>query len=127
MKYKLLKDLPDVRAGAIAELDSMGWLAFKTKKGCFVNYPKFVIETNPDWFEEVVERWVPKKGELYHHIDFLRSVGCRIFEKHIYDNAFLEMGNYFKTEEQAKEASLRVKQILMDYHKEIGEKKNETK
>lgn len=30
-------------------------------------------------------------------------------------------GNYFRTEEQAEEAAKRIKEVLFNYHEEIGE------
>ena len=37
------------------------------------------------------------------------------------DHRMNKYGNYFRTEEQAKEAGKRVKETLRKYHEEIGE------
>jgi hypothetical protein len=89
MRYKLLKDLPYVKAGAIYELDALG--DYKTYDESLKTRPDFkrdtlsdwVVENNLSWFEPISEsddeieeldignqRWLDSKSELlYQHKD----------------------------------------------------------
>lgn len=40
---------------------------------------------------------------------------------HITDKNRYEFSNHFHTEKQAKEAIIRIKEVLKNYHNEIGE------
>ena len=40
---------------------------------------------------------------------------------HFVDKGRYKFGNYFRTEEQAKEAAKRIQETLLDYHEELGE------
>ena len=65
-------------------------------------------------------RWRAKKGECYYFTD---SIDASVMSNHEADdkidyllwNAY----NYFRTEEQAKEAARRVKEVLRKFHEEI--------
>ena len=65
-------------------------------------------------------RWRAKKGERYFSF-----YGCTtlpiIDEYKLIDDDHYEHGNYFRTEEQTKEAGKRVEETLRKYHEEIGE------
>ena len=54
MRYKLLKDLPDVKAGVIFEHRS-GWCVSLNTKEREINYPITIVNSNPDWFEKIEE------------------------------------------------------------------------
>ena len=67
-------------------------------------------------------RWRAKKGEDYF------ALGITTFDVFCYTENFDEMdaklyncGTYFRTQEQAKEAAKRVKELLRKFHEEIGE------
>lgn len=66
-------------------------------------------------------RWRAKKGEAYYRIDLRGDVFCEIDRRFDADNVFYDVLNYFRTEEQTKEAAKRVKEVLRKYHEEIGE------
>jgi len=51
MKYKLLKDLPGCKAGVVSEYNGK-WFLF----GAF-NFTNLYVKENPDFFEEVKEKW----------------------------------------------------------------------
>ena len=53
-KYKLLKDLPYIKAGIIYEQD---WNQYKSEKQDWITdyLNKNIIENNPEWFEEIKE------------------------------------------------------------------------
>lgn len=66
-------------------------------------------------------RWRAKKGYIYHRLNcYLRSESeCdnyRTWNQKCYDSY-----NYFHTEEQTKEAARRMKEVLFQYHEELGE------
>ena len=67
-------------------------------------------------------RWRAKQGKGYF------ALGITTFDVFCYTENFDEMdaklyncGNYFRTQEQAKEAAKLVKETLRKYHEEIGE------
>ena len=67
-------------------------------------------------------RWRAKKGEYYF------ALGRTTFEVYCYTESFDEIdaklyncGNYFRTQEQEAEAAKRVREVLRQYHDEIGE------
>lgn len=69
------------------------------------------------------ERWRAHGGERYYVIEFSKFGNIGICnEKDIdcsFDNNFYELGNYFKTREQAEEACKRVKKVLEQYQQEL--------
>lgn len=73
--------------------------------------------------EKRVEKllWRADVGEEYYH---LGTQGIPTEDKEgglIVDANRYKFGNYFRTEEYAKEAAKRVKETLRNYHEEIGE------
>lgn len=66
-------------------------------------------------------RWRAKKGEGYIFLN-INLTGVGATEKNdAFDNKLWVDHNYFRTQEQAKEAAKRVKDTLRKYHEEIGE------
>lgn len=66
-------------------------------------------------------RWRAKKGENYYFFDaklFVRSIDEAYST---FDNEVWDAFNHFRKEEQAKEAAKRIKELLYNYHEEIGE------
>ena len=59
-------------------------------------------------------RWKPTQGEKYHIVDlgYNNSVGSHIWDNDSVDNAHYTAYNCFQTEEQAKEAAEKVKELL---------------
>ena len=58
-RYKLLKDLPGCKKGAIFEKGQAGYKC-QTAPYSWIGMPKEVVEDTPDWFEEIVENKVRK-------------------------------------------------------------------
>lgn len=122
MKYKLLKEYPRIEIGCIGELNSSANHYRFTGKGFSLTIDREIVESSPDWFEPVSERWRAIDGGVYYVLSNLFSVAKDVQEhKSLTDMDRFQVGNYFKTREQAEEASRRIKKVLMDYHKEIGE------
>ena len=102
-KYRLLKDLPGVKAGLIIrEGDNLAYV--------------LDIE-NRDWFEEIKERWEPRIGAGHFYID------CRLNVTHIGNSITEDIGNLncFRTKELAEAAAKEVRAALDKYHERIGE------
>lgn len=66
-------------------------------------------------------RWRASIDEKYHHISKLLDYNSEIEGFLDFDEEMWKVGNYFRTEEQAKEAARRIKETLFKYHEEIGE------
>lgn len=67
-------------------------------------------------------RWRAKRGKHYFLLDRLTfKVDCYIESFDEIDTKLYDSGNYFRTEEQAKEAAKHVKETLRKFHEEIGE------
>jgi len=66
-------------------------------------------------------RWRAKKGGDYYFIDVDLTVKSLDDTYSTFDNKLWNALNYFHTEEQAGEAARRMKEVLFQYHEEIGE------
>lgn len=63
-KFKLLKDTPVLKAGAIFEYNH-GVYKSKCSEGTYTHYPPNYVEDNPLWFEEIIE--IPKMIKGWAH------------------------------------------------------------
>ena len=126
--YKLLKDLPTFKAGDEFELNNRGDLIFvrgveEPKDGkTLVAYAGSTLEKFPnilkDWFEEMSEqykRWRAKENERYYFVDDWGDVDWRYGTEFASRGFRHNIGNYFKTEEEAKtyKEYLLAKQVLI--------------
>lgn len=66
-------------------------------------------------------RWRASSDERYYYINHLLDCRSDIEESHIFNEERWNVGNYFKNKEQAEEAIKRIKEVLYNYHEEIGE------
>lgn len=66
-------------------------------------------------------RWRAKKGENYYFFDAKLLVRSIDEAYSTFDNEVWDAFNHFRKEEQAKEAAKRIKELLYNYHEEIGE------
>lgn len=66
-------------------------------------------------------RWRASFDERYYYINSSLDCLSDIEDSHIFDKERWEEGNYFHTKEQAEEAAKRIKEVLCNYHEEIGE------
>ena len=124
-KYKLLKDLPLLKAGAIFTINYYGTLYYKDE-----NSSISIIKSNQDemkkdgtfdeWFEEVKERrvWKPKEDEEYwytygngdYESDTFPDKNDGPVTKRMAEER-LAIGNCFKTEEEAKKTVEKLKAL----------------
>ena len=131
-KYRLLKDIPGIKAGAIFELQSDGRLiqpelSQELRKeahddALWVGYSATSMKRHPeilkDWFEEVKDErsYKPTRGDWYDWIDSCGSPYDSLWDGDVEDCARLKIGNVFRTEEEANEAAkwLKARKILFD-------------
>ncbi len=109
MKYKLLKDLPWIKSGAILQKDAEGICINECQQ---MDWVFLDPKDYPDWFEPVIQ-------EQEYALDYYMSrTTCFVGKDNL---VLLGFENCFRTKAQAEEASNRIKKCLMDYHKELGE------
>lgn len=108
-RYKLLKDLPTFDKGDTFRLTEHGHLM--SEEEGVIAYAKPTLEKfnilDSDWFEGIQEheRWRAKKGGQYWCV---QSDGGVVYDHEIkvdVDDERYELGNYFKTEEEAQKAA----------------------
>ena len=106
-RYILKKDLPTFKKGEIFICDGDLW----QKSDNILAYTESELDEFPnilkDWFEELpeeYERWRAEDEQEYFYIDsegFVRCIGESFFSC---DDRRYELGNYFKTMEEAGKA-----------------------
>jgi hypothetical protein len=124
MKVKLLKDLPGVPAGVIEHmwknLDGECFCSFSPSNAPQLVFSLATMKTFPDFFEIIEERWKPKGFDIYFYVtDWMTVIQTNYTTQG--DDFRIKIGNCFPSQKQACEAATRMKQVLLDYHKEIGE------
>ena len=119
-RYRLLKDLPTFNKGDIFRLTEHGHLM--SEEAGVIAYAEPTLEKfnilNSGWFEEIPEgkRWRAEEGGQYWHVEDDGLVAGDHEDKVGTDDRRYELGNYFKTEEEAQKASdwLKAFAILRD-------------
>ena len=117
-RYRLLKDLPTFNKGDTFRLTEHGHLM--SEEAGVITYAGPTLEKfnilDSGWFEEIPEskRWRAEKGGLYWFVD--GGVADDYEQRVNTDDGRYELGNYFKTEEEAQKASdwLKAFAILRD-------------
>lgn len=66
-------------------------------------------------------RWRAEDGKEYYYVGNQGILMVDTEDGHITDKNRYEFSNYFHAEKQAKEAIIRIKEVLKNYHNEIGE------
>ena len=118
-RYKLKKDTPAFKAGTECYIEEAGNMV-PCRGISYTIVHKDQLEKNPniltDWFEEIKEqtRWRPEKFQNYYHVggdgrvyDDAWANGSAV------DNGRFEIGNCFKTEEEAKRAAEYLKALAV--------------
>lgn len=72
---------------------------------------------------KVAKRWRAEVNCGYYYVACRGNVDVDVEVEHTHpiDDGLHNHGNYFRTREQAEEASRRIKKALGAYHEEIGE------
>ena len=109
--YKLLKDLPTVKAGAIFK-EKIKIDGTRVLKACESGHRHSILvrEINnfDEWFESTSSiSWNLKRGDRYWYIDYWGKVSCRNYTDAIIDRLNIDNGNAYHTEEECKEAHER--------------------
>ena len=123
-KYKLLKDIPNAKAGEIFELKENGSLLFQgSDKSAGVFYKKEEVVAfdllNPDkgWFEKIEEKRyggrVPKEGDKYWYIFANGSTADDFWNGAEWDTDRFESGSAFWTREEAEKELKRRKAYVI--------------
>ena len=117
-RYKLKRDLPTFKEGEIFYLSDAGNLIRESD-----NVPAYswsTIDKFPniltDWFEEINEstRWKPEKFQNYYHVGGDGFVYSDTWANgSAVDNGRFEIGNCFKTEEEAERAAEYLKALAV--------------
>lgn len=69
-----------------------------------------------------IKRWKAIKNEKYYFVNYYTLGVLYDFQKNtIFGKRLYATGNYFRTEEQAKKCAKRIKKVIKEYRKEIGE------
>lgn len=125
MKYKLLKDLPGLKAGAIFEYDEDLERYINSYKGNIYTYKESDIIDSPDWFEKVQKgRWKPEEYEDYFYIDDWYDVEERTYNDDYRKHSLgYKHRNCFKTWEEAQQELDRLN--LIAEYRDFLEEKNE--
>lgn len=66
-------------------------------------------------------RWRAKNKESYYFLNTSLTEASVIEANDAFDKELWDIFNYFRTSEQVEEAAKRVKEVLRNYHEEIGE------
>lgn len=120
-RYKLLKDLPTFNKGDTFRLTEHGHLM--SEEAGVITYAEPTLEKfnilDSGWFEEIPEdhrRWRAEKGELYWCVKNDGGTADDYEQRVDIDDGRYELGNYFKTEEEAQKASdwLKAFAVLRD-------------
>lgn len=104
--YRLRKNLPTFNAGDVFYLSEVGNLIRESDNvhayswTTLDNFPNILTE----WFEEIDEsnRWRPKMGQKYYFLDGGGFVYDDRWDDDSVDRGRFEIGNCFKTEEEAE-------------------------
>lgn len=109
--YKLLKDLPTVKAGEIFK-EKIKIDGTRVLKTCGSGHRHSILVREIDnfdkWFEPTNSiSWKLKWGDTYWYIDYFGKVSCRNYTDAIIDRLNIDNGNAYHTEEECKEAHER--------------------
>lgn len=109
--YKLLKDLPTVKAGAIFK-EKIKIDGTRVLKACESGRKHSILVREIDNFDEWFEptdsiNWNLKWNDTYWYIDYFGKVSCRNYTDAVIDRLNIDNGNTYHTEEECKEAHER--------------------
>jgi len=118
--YKLLKDLPGIKAGFIFDA-SVNEFNIRLKPFCHEHYIERLDPTEYlDFFEPMVESREPEIGKLYWFIN--RSAVCSSrWDGDSIDRDRMSSGFLFKHKAQAEEVLKEIKIVLDKLHEKWGE------
>lgn len=106
--YKLLKDLPTVKAGAIFK-EEIKIDGTRVLKACESGHRHSIlvreIDNFDEWFEPTSSiSWNLKWNDRCWYIDYWGKVSCRNYTDAIIDRLNIDKGNVYHTKEEAEQA-----------------------
>lgn len=118
-RYKLKRDIPAFKAGTECYIEEAGNMV-PCRGISYTIVHKDQLEKNPniltDWFEEIKEptRWKPEKFQNYYHVGGDGFVYSDTWANgSAVDNGRFEIGNCFKTEEEAERSAEYLKALAV--------------
>jgi hypothetical protein len=66
------------------------------------------------------KRWMPEVESLHYYISWSGDTEFAHYYDHYDTRRAYDFGNVFQTREQAEEAARRVRELLLNYHKELS-------
>lgn len=117
-RYKLKKDTPAFKAGTECYIEEAGHMV-PCRGISYTIVHKDQLEKNPniltDWFEEVKEptRWKPETRQDYYCVVSDGSVAKDEWSDWRLDDGRFEIGNCFKTEEEAERVAEYLKALAI--------------
>lgn len=108
-KYKLLKDLPDLKAGAIFK----DLTIFESDENEDYDFTQEELESFPDWFELVNTQFKPDNHATYYFINSQGHVCNAIWFGVYVDKERLEFGNCFQYLPDAVEKRDKIKEEIL--------------
>lgn len=119
-RYKLKKDTPAFKAGTECYIEEAGNMV-PCRGISYTIVHKNQLEKNPniltDWFEEIEEptRWKPENGKTYYRVGSDGRIYDDVWDDslNITDSERLEIGNCFKTEEEAERVAEYLKALAI--------------
>lgn len=116
-RYKLERDLPTFKAGDMFYLNEAGSLIHESDGAVAYNW--ITIDKFPnilaDWFEEIKEstRWKPEDKETYYYVGNTGDVYSSNWNYFTIDQGRFDIGNCFKTEEEAEQVAEYLKALAI--------------
>jgi hypothetical protein len=98
------------------ENDNVYWADYATVES---NQPWMPIHAPEPYVKPEPQRWKPDNGDLVYYNSWC---GDTRYEHYCDHHDFLQaynFGNVFQTRDQAQEAARRVRDLLLNYHKEL--------
>lgn len=119
-RYKLKRDTPAFKAGTECYIEEAGHMV-PCRGISYTIVHKDQLEKNPniltDWFEEIKEstRWKPENGKTYYRVGSDGRIYDDVWDDslNITDSERLDIGNCFKTEEEAERVAEYLKALAV--------------
>ena len=89
------------------------WKLFYGKLRMPIKQPAPYVKPEP-------KRWKPEVESLHYYISWSGDTNFACYYDHYDTRRAYDFGNIFQTEAQAQEAARRVRELLLNYHKELN-------
>jgi len=96
-----------------------GTVLFRLFNDVYDGEPWMPINGPAPYVKPEPQRWKPQYGDEYYAIKSSGLIAHSIFHNGLSEDCTYNFGNCFETREQAIEAARRVRETLLNYHKEL--------